>query len=62
MIKCSGLLHPFINDLGHLITNAETRVVDTFSVRDISRKQNVKFIPFLVGVGVGLDISHSIMT
>ena len=42
--------------------NTEVHVVYTFSVRDISCKQNVtvpiKLIPFLVGFHVGLDFSE----
>ena len=44
--------------------NTETRVVYTFSVRDVSCKQNVnikaKLNSFLVGFAVGLDFSDSL--
>ena len=51
------------NDLGHLITQTESRMLWTFSVRDISCKQNVKvlkLIHFLVRFGLGLDLFDSL--
>ena len=64
MLKCSSLLHlSLTNDLGHLITNTEIHVVYTFSVRDISCKENVtvqvKLIPFFAGFCVGLGLNFS---
>ena len=59
---CSILL--LDNDLGHLTMQTETRMLQTFSIGGVSCKENhkvqVKYIHFLVGFGLGIDVSDSL--